>query len=353
MMDFVELVRYAKENECSDIHITVGTALAIRRFGTLRILDEVPTAEESRRMIFSILDEDQVAWVNSGRDLDVGCMLGDETRIRANIYHQRNNLAASIRILNSVVPSFEELGLPDVIRELAELPRGLVLVTGPTGSGKSTTLASMVQYINKNKSRHIITVEDPIEYVYPHNRAMIHQREIGKDVDSFATALRSALREDPDIILVGEMRDFETVSAAITAAETGHLVLSTLHTTSAAQTVERIIDASPIDAQEQIRAQFANVVRGVITQTLLPLADGTGRQIATEIMVGNYAISNLIREGKTIQIPSLLQSGRSQGMHTLNDDLALLVRTGKVTKQEALNVAADPIALGKSLEGVR
>jgi twitching motility protein PilT len=353
MMDFVELVKYAKENECSDIHITVGTALAIRRFGTLRILDEVPTAEESRRMIFSILDEDQVAWVNSGRDLDVGCMLGDETRIRANIYHQRNNLAASIRILNSVVPSFEELGLPDVIRELAELPRGLVLVTGPTGSGKSTTLASMVQYINKNKSRHIITVEDPIEYVYPHNRAMIHQREIGKDVDSFATALRSALREDPDIILVGEMRDFETVSAAITAAETGHLVLSTLHTTSAAQTVERIIDASPIDAQEQIRAQFANVVRGVITQTLLPLADGTGRQIATEIMVGNYAISNLIREGKTIQIPSLLQSGRSQGMHTLNDDLALLVRTGKVTKQEALNVAADPIALGKSLEGVR
>ena len=353
MMDFVELVRSAKENECSDIHITVGTALAIRRFGTLRILDEVPTAEESRRMIFSILDEDQVAWVNSGRDLDVGCMLGDETRIRANIYHQRNNLAASIRILNSVVPSFEELGLPDVIRELAELPRGLVLVTGPTGSGKSTTLASMVQYINKNKSRHIITVEDPIEYVYPHNRAMIHQREIGKDVDSFATALRSALREDPDIILVGEMRDFETVSAAITAAETGHLVLSTLHTTSAAQTVERIIDASPIDAQEQIRAQFANVVRGVITQTLLPLADGTGRQIATEIMVGNYAISNLIREGKTIQIPSLLQSGRSQGMHTLNDDLALLVRTGKVTKQEALNVAADPIALGKSLEGVR
>ena len=203
MMDFVELVKYAKENECSDIHITVGTALAIRRFGTLRILDEVPTAEESRRMIFSILDEDQVAWVNSGRDLDVGCMLGDETRIRANIYHQRNNLAASIRILNSVVPSFEELGLPDVIRELAELPRGLVLVTGPTGSGKSTTLASMVQYINKNKSRHIITVEDPIEYVYPHNRAMIHQREIGKDVDSFATALRSALREDPDIILVG------------------------------------------------------------------------------------------------------------------------------------------------------
>ena len=346
-MNFEELVEYAKQNKCSDIHITVGTNLAIRRYGTLEILEPSPTAEASRNMIFSFLDQEQVERVSRGEDLDVGCMLWDGTRIRANIYHQRNNLAASIRILNSVVPSFEELGLPDVIRELAELPRGLVLVTGPTGSGKSTTLASMVQYINKNKSRHIITVEDPIEYVYPHNRAMIHQREIGKDVDSFATALRSALREDPDIILVGEMRDFETVSAAITAAETGHLVLSALHTTSAAQTVERIIDASPIDAQEQIRAQFANVVRGVITQTLLPLADGTGRQIATEIMVANAAIGNLIREKKTIQIPSSIQGGRAQGMHLLNDDLASLVHREKITKEEAMKVSNDPASLDK------
>ena len=341
MMDFVELVKYAKENECSDIHITVGTALAIRRFGTLRILDEVPTAEESRRMIFSILDEDQVAWVNSGRDLDVGCMLGDETRIRANIYHQRNNLAASIRILNSVVPSFEELGLPDVIRELAELPRGLVLVTGPTGSGKSTTLASMVQYINKNKSRHIITVEDPIEYVYPHNRAMIHQREIGKDVDSFATALRSALREDPDIILVGEMRDFETISAAITAAETGHLVLSTLHTTSAADTINRIIDVYPEHQQQQIRTQLANNLVGVISQTLIPKKDGTGRIAVMEILNVTDAISAMIRDNKIHLIQSAIQTGKQQGMMSLDQELARLVAKNVINEVDAIEKCQD------------
>ena len=241
------------------------------------------------------------------------------------------------------------LRLPDVVRELSEMPRGLVLVTGPTGSGKSTTLASMVDHINKTTSRHILTIEDPIEYVYPHNRAMIHQREVGKDVSSFASALRSALREDPDIILVGEMRDFETISAAISAAETGHLVLSTLHTTSAAQTVERIIDACPIDGQAQIRSQFANVIRGVITQQLLPLADGSGRVIATEIMIANVAISNLIRENKTIQIPSMLQSGRKEGMHSLNDDLIALVNDGKVTRDEALKVSSDPASLEKVL----
>ena len=337
-MNFEELVEYAKQNKCSDIHITVGTNLAIRRYGTLEILEPSPTAEESRNMIFSFLDQEQVERVSRGEDLDVGCMLWDGTRIRANIYHQRNNLAASIRLLNQYIPTFEELGLPPVVRDLAEMPRGLVLVTGPTGSGKSTTLASMVDYINKTTSRHIMTIEDPIEYVYPHNKAMIHQREVGKDVKSFATALRSALREDPDIILVGEMRDFETISAAITAAETGHLVLSTLHTTSAAQTVERIIDATPLEGQDQIRTQFSNVIRGVITQTLLPAADGNGRVVATEIMVANAAIGNLIREKKTIQIPSSIQGGRAQGMHLLNDDLASLVHREKITKEEALEV---------------
>lgn len=346
-MNFEELVEYAKKNECSDIHITVGTNLAIRRFGVLEILEPAPTAEESRNMIFSFLDQEQVETVSRGEDLDVGCMLWDGTRIRANIYHQRNNLAASIRLLNQKIPTFTQLGLPPVVKDLAEMPRGLVLVTGPTGSGKSTTLASMVNYINENTSRHILTIEDPIEYVYPHNKAMIHQREVGKDVPSFAKALRSALREDPDIILVGEMRDYETIAAAIAAAETGHLVLSTLHTTSAAQTVERIIDATPLEGQDQVRSQFSNIIRGVITQTLLPTIEGDGRVVATEIMVANPAIGNLIRENKAIQIPSLIQSGRAQGMHTLNDDLSSLVRRERVSKEEAMKVSNDPASLDK------
>jgi len=346
-MDFKELVEYAKKSDCSDIHITVGTNVAIRRYGTLEILEPAPSAEESRNMIFSILNQEQVEKVSGGSDLDVGVMLWDGTRIRANVYHQRNNLACSIRILNQTVPSFDELGLPPVCKELAEMPRGLVLVTGPTGSGKSTTLASMVEYINKTTARHILTIEDPIEYVYPHDKAMIHQREVGRDVTSFATALRSAMREDPDIILVGEMRDFETISAAITAAETGHLVLSTLHTTSAAQTVERIIDATPLDGQDQIRTQFSNVIRGVITQTLIPTADSDGRCCATEIMLGTPAIANLIRDKKTIQIPSLIQAGRNLGMHLLNDDLASLVGRGRITREDAMWVSNDPSALEK------
>lgn len=348
-MTLNQLLTYAVRTDCSDVHITAGTNLAIRRYGVLSILADCPTAEESTSMIYELLDMKQIERVNSGEDLDIGVMLPDGTRIRANIYHQRNNLAASIRILQQVIPSFEELGLPSVVKDLAEMPRGLVLVTGPTGSGKSTTLASMVDYINKNHARHVMTIEDPIEYVYPHNQAMIHQREVGKDAKSFASALRSALREDPDVILVGEMRDYETISAAVAAAETGHLVLSTLHTTSAAQTVERIIDACPLEGQNQMRSQFANVIRGVITQQLIPTADGEGRVIATEVMIANFAISNLIRENKTIQIPSLLQSGRREGMHTLNDDLVRLVQDDKITRDTALKVSDDPGSLEKMI----
>ena len=348
-MTLNQLLTYAVRTDCSDVHITAGTNLAIRRYGVLSILADCPTAEESTSMIYELLDMKQIERVNSGEDLDIGVMLPDGTRIRANIYHQRNNLAASIRILQQIIPSFEELGLPSVVKDLAEMPRGLVLVTGPTGSGKSTTLASMVDYINKNHARHVMTIEDPIEYVYPHNQAMIHQREVGKDAKSFASALRSALREDPDVILVGEMRDYETISAAVAAAETGHLVLSTLHTTSAAQTVERIIDACPLEGQNQMRSQFANVIRGVITQQLIPTADGEGRVIATEVMIANFAISNLIRENKTIQIPSLLQSGRREGMHTLNDDLVRLVQDDKITRDTALKVSDDPGSLEKMI----
>lgn len=348
-MELKDLIDYALQEECSDIHLTVGTNMALRRFGKLEILPEGINPKECQEMICSILSPSELEYVKSGKDLDLGYMFDDGVRVRANIYHQRNNLAASIRILQREVPTFQQLGLPDVVRELAEMPRGLVLVTGPTGSGKSTTLASMVDHINKTMAKHIITIEDPIEYVYAHDQAMIHQREIGRDVETFAQALRSALREDPDIILVGEMRDYETISAAISAAETGHLVLSTLHTTSAAQTVERIIDACPIEGQKQIRSQFANIIRGVITQQLLPLADGTGRVIATEIMVANAAICNLIREGKTIQIPSLIQSGKREGMHILNDELMELVRLDKITKEVALSVSSNPSGMDRAL----
>lgn len=334
-----DLISYAAENECSDLHITAGTNLAIRRFGKLKILDSTPTVDESKDMIYSLLTDEQKDYVNKGNDLDVGVILGNGIRIRANVYHQRNNLAASIRLLQQKIPTIEELGLPPVVRRLSELPNGLVLVTGPTGSGKSTTLASMVNHINETRSCHIMTIEDPIEYIYPHKKAMIHQRELGADVNDYAKALRSALREDPDIILVGEMRDFETIQAAITAAETGHLVLSTLHCTSAPQTIERIIDASPIDAQNQIRTQFANVLGGVITQQLLPLADGTGRCVAAEIMVANNAICNLIRDCKSIQIPSHMQSGKKQGMTLMDDELLNLVRSHKVSKAEAVKAA--------------
>lgn len=344
-MTFNDLMAYAISTNCSDVHITAGTNLAVRRNGVLEILPEIPTIEEASDMIYTILTPEQCEKVAIGGDLDLGHMLSDGTRIRVNIYHQRNNLAASIRVLNNRILAFDELGLPAILRDLAELPRGLVLVTGPTGSGKSTTLAAMVDYINHTAAKHILTIEDPIEYVYPHDYAMIHQREVGKDVDSFTTALRSSLREDPDIILVGEMRDFETINAAITAAETGHLVLSTLHTASAAQTVERILDSCPGEAQNQLRTQLANVIKGVVSQNLVPTADGEGRVVATEIMICNSAISNLIRENKAVQIPSVLQSSKREGMHTLNDDLIRLIHSDIITRAEALKFSNDPSAL--------
>ena len=281
------------------------------------------------------LSEEQIAQVKAGEDLDFALMTKDGTRLRANIYHQRNNIAATYRILRSKIPTFQELHVPDAIRKLILEPRGLILITGPTGSGKTTTLASMIDYVNQKQAKHVMTIEDPIEYVYYHAKSMIHQREVGRDVDSFAKALRSSLREDPDIILVGEMRDYETISAAITAAETGHLVLSTLHTTSAAQTIERIIDAYPAHGQSQARTQLANVLRGIVTQQLIPMEDGTGMAMATEILINTDAIANQIRENKTHQIVSSMQGGAALGMHTLNADLKRLVREQKITEEMA------------------
>ncbi len=345
-MTFEELMDYAISHDCSDVHITQGTNLAVRRYGMLHILDEKPTPDEAKEMIYYVLTKEEQARVEAGEDVDVGINV-DNIRIRANVYHQRNNLACSIRLLMAEIPEFEALGLPEVLKSLATANNGIILVTGPTGSGKTTTLSAIVDFINKNEAKHVITVEDPIEYIYPHNRAMIHQREIGRDVKSFAYALTSALREDPDIILVGEMRDFETISAAITAAETGHLVLSTLHTQSAAQTINRIIDGSPIEMQATIRSQFAHCIRGVISQQLLPTADGNGRVLTHEIMMGTSAIKSLIMEDKIQMIPGAIASAGHVGMHTLNNDLSRLVGMGLITKKVAMDATYDPNELEK------
>jgi len=349
-MTFEELFDYAVDNDCSDIHITVGTHLAVRRYGTLQILEPEPTMDEARAIINELLTPEQQQLTAAGKDLDFARFVKNgKYRIRVNIYHQRNNLAASVRILNENIANFTELGLPEVVQSFCSLPRGLVLITGPTGSGKTTTLASMIDYINETRPCHILTIEDPIEYIFNHKQAMIHQREIGVDVGDYATALRSSLREDPDIILVGEMRDYETIRIAITAAETGHLVFSTLHTTSAAQTIDRIIDGCPLEGRDQLRIQLSNILYGVVSQQLLPHQYGSGRVVATETMVMNPAIGNLIRENKTNQIVSTIQASAHLGMHTLNSDLMRLIQEGSIDAQTALNFSNDRLSLEKSI----
>ena len=335
-MTFNELITKCKRDKCSDVHITVGTALAVRKYGVLKVLDDwIPTAEESREMIYECLTAKDIEKVESGQDLDFAVFTPDGTRLRANVYHQRNNIAATYRILDDKIPSFDDLMIPEAARRIVNEPRGLVLITGPTRSGKTTTLASMIDYINRTQEKHIITIEDPIEYVYYHEKSMIHQREVGRDVPTFGSALRSSLREDPDIILVGEMRDFETISAAITAAETGHLVISTLHTTSAPLTIERILDAYPPHGQAQARTQLANVLKGVFTQILVPRADRDGLIMATEVMLNNNAVATQIRDNKIPQLASSIQMGQAEGMHSLNMDLKRLVREGKIFDETA------------------
>lgn len=345
-MNIDELIEYARDNHCSDIHITCPGEVSMRQYGQLMKLDRTFRSDELDKIIYAMLDSEQRDLYNKGHDLDFSYQTKESNiRCRANTYHQKGYNAACLRIMGSSVPTLESLQLPPVIQKLAEQPRGLVLVTGPTGSGKSTTLAAMIDFINRNRSEHILTIEDPIEYVYTPAQSTIHQREIGKDVDSFAGALRSALREDPDVILVGEMRDFETISAAITAAETGHLVMSTLHTTGAADTVNRIIDAFPPHSQSQIRNQLASILRGVVTQNLIPLAKGDGRVAATEILIGTDAICNLIRTDKVYQIDSSMQTGMKDGMHTLNMNLKELIEKGLITKEMALKRSNNPKAL--------
>lgn len=340
-MQMDQLILQARSQGCSDIHITEGKPLMFRINGRLQEIPAMLSDAETRELIMSVLNDQQKELLKKGIDVDFAIASSDKNRQRVNVFSQQGKIAATIRLLNTNIPPLSALGLPPVLKDLASRPRGLILVTGPTGSGKSTTLASMIDTVNSTREDHIITIEDPIEYVYEKKMALVHQREVGMDVETFAAALRSALREDPDIILVGEMRDYETISAALTAAETGHLVLSTLHTTGAAQTIDRIIDACPASIQNQIRTQLAGVLNGVITQCLIPNAKGNGRCVATEILIGTDAILNLIRENKCHQIGSMMQSGGQVGMHTLNMDLLRLMESGMITKQAAMKYTND------------
>ena len=329
------IIREAREKKASDIHISEGMPVWYRINGKLIPAQTQLPADEITGMLYAMMPDRQRMLFEQGMDADFSFQTTDGKRQRVNVFRQQKKMAATIRLLNASIPTLEELKMPTVLHEMAKAPRGLILVTGPTGSGKSTTLAAMIEYMNQYSDRHIITIEDPVEYVYESKQSLIHQREVGDDVSDFASALRSALREDPDVILVGEMRDYETIQAALLAAETGHLVLSTLHTTGAAQTVERIIDACPAEGQNQVRIQLAGTLRGIVSQCLIPCGGGVTRIAGTELLVATDAILNLIREGKTHQISTMMQSGAALGMHTLNADLVRLMQQGYITREDA------------------
>lgn len=347
-MTFEEFILEAREMGASDIHLTVGAPTVVRVNGELRKFKDFSDVVINRT-ILAILSAEQEQLLTTGNDIDFSFQLDNGARQRVNVFRQSGRLACCIRLLNDNIPTLESLNMPAVLGELAEKKRGLILVTGPTGSGKSTTLSAMVDHINKSRACHIITIEDPIEYKYVQDKATIHQREIGKDVPSFSYALRSALREDPDVILVGEMRDYETISLAMTAAETGHLVLGTLHTSSAAQTIDRIIDACPPHAQEQVRTQLANMFQGVISQTLVPTMDDKGRVAALEILIGTDAVKNLIRTNKIPQMESIMQAGSRQGMCTLLDSLTRLYKRNIISYETAMEYAPDKTEMEKAL----
>lgn len=338
-MNIIELIMAGRAVRASDIHITADRNPVFRIDGVLVETEYQLLPSEKIDLIRSMLDDEELKIIDAVGDVDLCYALDNGLRHRVNVFHQQKKLAATIRIINENTPTFDELNLPEVLRDLANEPRGLILVTGPTGSGKSTTLAAMIDYINTTRACHILTIEDPVEYVYTQKKALIHQRDVGFDVESFGAALRSSLREDPDVILVGEMRDYETISAAITAAETGHLVLSTLHTTGAASTIDRIIDVFPPHNQQQIRTQLASVLKGVITQTLIAKATGKGGVAAFEIMLGSDAVLNLIRENKGHQLNSTIQTSSRQGMVLLDTSLARMVTSGIITKEAALEKA--------------
>ena len=352
-IDFASVLGRMVEVRASDVHISPGYAPAMRVNGEVTPLEgfETLTPQDTREIAYSVLNDAQRKRFENERQLDLSYAIPGLARFRVNVFFQRGSISAAFRLIPTEIKSLADLGLPAPVEEFTRKPRGFVLVTGPTGSGKSTTLASMVDLINATRSEHILTIEDPIEFLHGHKRCLVNQREIGTDAIDFATALRAALREDPDVILVGEMRDLETISTALTAAETGHLVFATLHTQSTAQSVDRIIDVFPPHQQHQVRMQLSIALQGIITQQLLKTADGESRVLASEVLVPTPAIRNLIREGKTHQIYSALQTSGSVGMQTMDAHLAQLVRSGTITRALAEQRASVPEELKRLLGG--
>ncbi len=326
----------------SDLHIQVGLPPMLRIDGSLNPIPgfEALNEEQVEGLVFAILDQDQQQILMKDKEFDFSFAFGDLGRFRVNAFHERGNLAAALRLIPNEIKTIAELGMPQVVNNFANYPRGLVLVTGPTGSGKSTTLAALIDSINSGKSHHIITIEDPIEFTHKSKKSVIVQREVHYDTYSFSAALRSSLRQDPDVVLSGEMRDLETISAAITIAETGHLVFATLHTNSAAQSIDRMIDVFPPHQQPQVRAQLANILMAICSQRLVPSIGG-GRTVAAEILVATPAVRNIIREGKTHQLDAVIQTGADQGMQSMDKTLVGLVQAGTVTYEEARNFAVD------------
>jgi twitching motility protein PilT len=354
MFDFADVLLDVLKLKASDLHLTAGSPPMVREKGRLRALDyPVLTPQQTREIIYSILTNDQRKKLENEWQIDFAYSIPGQGRFRVNAYFQRASLGAAFRLIPNEMPALDELGLPPVLREFTKKPRGFVLVTGPTGSGKSTTLAAMLDVINKERHEHIMTIEDPIEFLHRHQNCIVNQRELGADAQSFALGLKAALRQDPDVILVGEMRDLETIATALTAAETGHLVFATLHTQDTAQTVDRIVDVFPPAQQHQVRVQLSVSLQGIVTQQLLPTADGQSRVCATEILVPTPAVRNLIREGKTHQIYSALQTGGAHGMQTMDAALADLVRRHKITRELAEARSSSPEELRRLMGTVR
>jgi twitching motility protein PilT len=352
--DFADILIEVMERGASDLHMTAGSPPMVRERGKLNALDyPTMTPTDVREIVYSILTNDQRQKLETEWQIDLAYSIPGRARFRVNAYFQRASIGAAFRLIPQDIPRLEDLGLPPTIREFTKKPRGFVLVTGPTGSGKSTTLAAMLDLINKERAEHIMTVEDPIEFMHRHQRCIVNQREVGADAQSFALALKAALRQDPDVILVGEMRDLETISTALTAAETGHLVFATLHTQDTAQTIDRIVDVFPPTQQHQVRVQLSVALQGIVTQQLLPTADGMGRVAATEVLVPTSAVRNLIREGKTHQIYSALQTGATHGMQTMDAALADLVRRQKITRELAEARSTSPEELRRLMGTVR
>jgi twitching motility protein PilT len=350
---FDQFLQEIVDTKSSDLHIAAGAPAMIRIDGELRPSSLAPnitlTPEDTRRLCLTYSNDIMNKELEESRELDFSFGFGDKSRFRANIYYQMDSVAGAFRPIPQVIPTMEQLGLPDILRELTELPRGLILVTGPTGSGKSTTLASMINHINANSGDHIITIEDPIEFVHTSQKSLLSQREVGRDTHKFVNALKYALRQDPDVVLIGEMRDLETVGAAITISETGHLVFGTLHTNNCVQTINRIIDVFPAHQQTQVRTQLSFVLEGIISQQLVPKIGG-GRVLAQEIMIPNHAIRNLIREDKVHQLYSSMQMGqKDSGMVTMNQSLASSAKKGLITKESALEFCSDPEEMQKLL----